>query len=37
MTRGTAKRLIGVQNDGEDTYRRNTVLTSIREQHGHSS
>ena len=37
MIGGTAKRLIGIQDDGEDTYRRNTILTNIREQRGHSS
>ena len=29
MTRRIAKRSIGVQDDGEDTYRRDTVSTSI--------
>ena len=31
MAGGTAKHFMGVQDVGEDTYGRNTVLTSIRE------
>ena len=29
MTRGIAKRLMGVQDDNKDTYRRDSVSTSI--------
>ena len=32
-----AKRLMGVQDDGKDTYRRNTVSTSIWKRRDHSS
>ena len=32
-----AKRSMGVQDDGEDTYKRDTVSTSVQEQGHHPS
>ena len=37
MAGGITKRLMGVQDDGKDTYRRNTFSTSIWKRRGHSS
>ena len=37
MVGETAKRLMGVHDDGKDTYRRNIFSTSIWKRRGHSS
>ena len=35
MAKRVAKRTIGVQDDSQDAYKRDTVLTSIRERGRH--
>ena len=36
MVEGIAKHLMGIQDDGKDTYRRDTILTSIWKRSSHS-
>ena len=37
MARRVVKRTMGVQDDGQDTYKRDAVLTSVRKRSRHPS